>query len=174
MASTLSSASGEKLHPLGKGLYACVSVFDGQVLIHIRAFCTAENLQKQDNKKPAQDINIDSPLYPTKRGVALNIAAFDNLLACASELLDEIQTKSQSTPKSEDDNVTDTHEGYSQSRVDVVTAKLSKSPTVATANLLYKRMKREGEPMVSQSDKTVKKRLLLDTQTPSYSLSELY
>lgn len=96
MAAYELSASGTRIYPLTKGLYATVSSWDNKPRIHIRAFVdlkeASNNTQVASNATYSSTDVVQTPLYPTKRGICLDEAGFDKLITLQHTLLTDVET----------------------------------------------------------------------------------
>lgn len=96
------SACGHRLHPLGKDVYVCVSEWNGEPKIHVRAYvkpykepvCEAENAAKTTaNETGAQDGNREETtqsLYATKRGICLSEDGLEKLIGAYSAIMADV------------------------------------------------------------------------------------
>ena len=85
MAQAMLSKSGDTIYPLGRGLFATVTEWNGEPRIHIRAY--VEPLSSETAKRPRTDV---TRLVPTRRGICLNEHAFNELVKLVPTIRGEI------------------------------------------------------------------------------------
>ena len=85
MAQAMLSKSGDTIYPLGRGLFATVTEWDGEPRIHVRAY--VEPLSSETVKRPRTDV---TRLVPTRRGMCMNEHAFNELVKLVPTIRDEI------------------------------------------------------------------------------------
>ena len=79
------SKSGDTIYPLGRGLFATVTEWNGEPRIHVRAY--VEPLSSETAKRPRTDV---TRLVPTRRGICLNEHAFNELVKLVPTIRGEI------------------------------------------------------------------------------------